>query len=1546
MKDKAIRLYQYLQRLIKLRMSVILDSDKYIDTLWLSEIPHHELCHCSAWEVSHDDDDLIWIEIKRPILPKVPLVPEQCSKWVDLRTLEDYRSEPVLKEKIISDDVPNDANDQNFEENYLYLSEHPEVVQVWETYLNNKWKVWSEEFARSKEVQDIYSRLFSMYQQQKALGESYEVVVCLGLLNYKTTSGADIYRHFISAQTELVFEANKGTIVIKASPDGAKLQFETEMIDPSEQPPTELQINLEKALKDISDDIWDKSIIHPIIRSWVNAFNPKAVYQESLIPVSKQDRKDYPIASFSPAVILRKRPNRGMLQFIDKLIEQLQANEEIPASIKIFLDIADINDNRGKADGEFGPADEKPTSTLPQEIYFPLPSNDEQFRIIKESSNKKGILVQGPPGTGKSHTIANLISHLLATGKKVLVTSQTARALKVLKSKIPEKIQPLCVSILGNRQEDFDNLRNAVHDITNRFYSWNEDSCLRKIKKIENDLYKLRQRKQEVKVAMRELREKETYKHSIIDGRYNGTALSIAKVLSKTESINGWVPDEIKSEEVSPLTDDEFARVVQLNRKFTDEKCKELGLKHIGCEDVFTPEEFVEMVEKEQKFQKKEEQLEEDIELRLLYNKLKNLDFNKRKKLLDSTVQLDKVKTEALRRPLSWLNDAVSAMLGDQDQPLKQLFSITKKYLEDLKGKAMLADECTVVLPNDRDKIKIKADAEDLLQHFSKGKNLGWLIFRPKIYKRVKYLTQDILIDGRNCADQASLEKLINFINVENTLQKLKEAWKGKIDNPTGANFNQNAIFEEQLEALEVVLAIEPTLLLAKEAVKELEIISEPCWHNDEEVKRLILALEATFVIDKLGEIEQAIEKLKISLQTLTTYPNAHPINQEFLDCLSERNWSEWAEVYSRLEELETCGNQMEEYKQLMRRLERKAPLLIESLCNKAYDEIWDKRSQAFNEAWDWLRADAWLKEFDETHNEYQLQREHIDLESELGKTVAKLASEKAWYNCFIAMTEEQRQHLMAWAKAIQRIGKGTGKRAEKHRRDAEVHMEQCREAIPGWIMPLYRVAESIAPYPEIFDVVIVDEASQCGPEALILMYIAKKCIIVGDDQQISPEGVGVNRQDVDLLINKYLSDVPHTDSYGLESSLFTHAEIRFGSRIVLREHFRCVPEIIQFSNDLCYSPLGVDLVPLRNYPPNRLEPIKVKHIREGFREGTGSKVINRPEAEALVAQIKQCCQDSRYKGKTMGVVSLQGDLQARYIEQLLVNTIGPEEIDKRNLVCGNPYDFQGDERDVIFISLVAATNQRIGPFVKETDKRRFNVAASRAKDQLWLFHSCTENDLSNRDYRYRLLTYCQHPQRVQHEIDEDLFESQFERDVYERIVSRGYKVIPQFRFAGYRIDLVVEGLASRLAIECDGDVWHGPEQYESDQVRQRILERAGWKFWRVRGSTFYRDPPAALESLWEVLEDLEVAQPRQKVVMQEKKIEGVETAYTLPERESIQYDEQEKVESDRLDEALNFAKKVELAREKESAYQNNVKKQSKCSLGAKSRLKRLRKQF
>src|SRR3989475_8492120 len=96
------------------------------------------------------------------------------------------------------------------------------------------------------------------------------------------------------------------------------------------------------------------------------------------------------------------------------------------------------------------------------------PANPEQIRIARQLEEYGGVLVQGPPGTGKTHTIGNLIGHLLAQGKSVLVTSHTTKALRMVRHHIVPELRPLCVSLLESDLDSRKQLESAVGSIAER----------------------------------------------------------------------------------------------------------------------------------------------------------------------------------------------------------------------------------------------------------------------------------------------------------------------------------------------------------------------------------------------------------------------------------------------------------------------------------------------------------------------------------------------------------------------------------------------------------------------------------------------------------------------------------------------------------------------------------------------------------------------------------------------------------------------------------------------------------------------------------------------------------------------------------------------------------------------------------------------------------------------------------------------------------------------------------------------------------------------
>ncbi len=757
------------------------------------------------------------------------------------------------------------------------------------------------------------------------------------------------------------------------------------------------------------------------------------------------------------------------------------------------------------------------------------------------------------------------------------------------------------------------------------------------------------------------------------------------------------------------------------------------------------------------------------------------------------------------------------------------------------------------------------------------GSSLNWW-FCNISGREFSQLIRESSVDGMPIRELADVDLLLLAVEHAEMCEGLVTLWNNTLADIEGPSLDvslaprrMTAFAEDHLRIIDVALDwVDLCLSLSESANRYLgsswQARTDPDWLNT-----LANTFEAAKVRYELNKYQSYFKCLRDYLTASSRDAHGkrlHTSWDQLLQALDKREPSGWTAALDELHRIKALEPLQEEMEKLLDRLRAVAPRWVESICAEGGGGVPLFPPSDWKDAWLWKRAAAWLNYLESECNTDQIETKLEQERQKEAKLLTALVAKQVWYHLLNRVTDTQKRSLFAWVQIIKRIGKGTGKYVGRYRQQAREEMHVAREAVPVWIMPVHRVLENFPPNGERFDVIIVDESSQSDIFTLSLLFKAKKAVIVGDDNQISPEPVGILQSDVHQLMERYLQGIPQAERLDIQSSLFDIAQIIFPGHLMLKEHFRSVPEIIQFSNDLMY---GGEIQPLRI--PERSEmlepPICAVYVPEGWRDENTTAVINEPEARALVAKIVECCGMPKYEGKTMGVISLQGDHQAPLIEELLREELGEVEMLERRIICGNAYAFQGDERDVIFLSMVAAPNMRIGPLTKRFFMQSFNVAASRGRDQMWLFHSVKLDDLNPNCMRSQLLRYYLDPVPVTREEEEvdKLFESNFERDVYRLIAARGYTVRPQVMVGTpnkhYRIDLVVEGLRSRLAVECDGDKWHGIDKWEEDRERQMVLERAGWQFWRVRGSTFYRNPQRAMEPLWETLNKLRI-EPKQ----------------------------------------------------------------------------------
>ncbi len=1458
-RDRAIRLFRFLRAVTELRSQPIRTLERYPEVLWLSQVPEERECSV-IWRSSSSADTDSWLRVRKPSLPVRPDPPRVLDDWLIPEELDDSSLDfPPLHYPRI--EVPTGSASMEPD------PDPPAAVRdAHARYVEHDWWPWALKDRRVQPILKVYKQLFTIYQRQRQLGEQYEVVLGVGLLTWTPETGSTqpIRRHLLVANCSLEFDPDRAVISLGPGGDRTQLALEQEMLDAevrvSGAPLTQIAQLLEA-----EDALTNQDTLTRALRTWVNAASPSGRCSEGLVPPSESGVD--PVVTLAPALILRPRGERSLLEMFDGIIENLMGGGALPAGVRGLVEVED----------DEVPEEER-SSLLPDgTIYFPLDANREQLDIVRKLSAHHGVLVQGPPGTGKSHTIANLVAHLLACGQRVLVTSQAPRALEVLRELLPEEIAALAVLLLGSDAKSIQSMEDSVQGISARFQSWDQGRAGDEIVRLEKERDQVLRREAEVRAELRKLRRRDSDEVDPLPGGYRGTRQRVAERLSTEREELGWLSGSTASGP-PPLSNHEALQLLDALRQFPDIRRQADSQRLIDLRHLPSPDLFGQRVEVERKAADLARRQAAAVGVRLPpgMEKVDSASLQAAgaavKKLLQGLELLQPRQGDWARRP--W-----DDLVRGSDTHWVSLRGDTATALTALEGAQDVLTQRRVSGIEASQRDSVRGPARTVSERLKQGRGLGFRLLQPRPLRDALEALDRIRVDGLPVDRAEAAEALIRWINAWDRMDDLEGLWQKVNPAPAGGIGSRLAHYRDSLQRLDQLLELQPARKRAAElvAAANLPISGAARWEDLSGIRYCFALLAAEASRRGAASAAAPIQETLSQLRNVAARVDSHPCVGTLWRAVQARDAEAYSRAYRELELADAGQRRAEAAVHLLDRLGNALPQVAGELVATAQLPHWDGRLAQIESAWNWLLADSWLRQRSASEEPQKLLGELEALHRKSLSIARDLAAAGAWQYCLRRLTPGHRQHLQAWSQAMRRVGRGTGKYAASHRKNARDHLEACRDAIPAWIMPIYRVAETLRAGVDAFDVVIVDEASQSGPDALFLNYLARKMVVVGDDMQISPSQVGLNLAEVDTLARELLEDVPHRDALTFRDSLFDQAKIRFSARVGLREHFRCMPEIIQFSNDLCYR--SEPLIAVRQFGAGRLSPVVItRHVRDGYlKEGRGDQ--NPAEAHAIVDTIVQCCANPAYDGKTMGVISLVGDTQAKLIETMLVKQLGPEEMERRQLTCGNSYAFQGAERHVMFLSMVSAVSEthRMTSLTGEHDRQRFNVAASRAQDQMWLFHSLTLDDFhTSDDLRYRLLAYCQNPHleptasigrerldemerrariRAAGESPPEPFESWFELDVFLGLVRRGFHVTPQYPLAGYWVDLMVQGLHGRVAVECDGDYWHGPERHDADMARQQELERCGLRFIRIAGSQYYLDREGSLN---EVVEELQ----------------------------------------------------------------------------------------
>lgn len=1404
------------------------------------------------------EGDDVWLRLPRLKEIAPPELDEQLKPWVTL---------PKSPEKSPELNSENVTYEGKREISRAQLKDHPEVQEAFAWYVEYQWEPWAAAERPRRRTITRYNQLFSLQQAISSEGAEtpIELVWGIGYAAWKKEGFSTALKHPLLVQA-CEISLNEKTFDLEVRPRDVEPRLEADCYAEMELPGIkQLEAHWRSVLATGANRVnpFEASTFDGTLKTAVGHLDPTGTYEVRTDDVTPPPPTEKLTITNTWVLFGRKRSGDIFLEDIRRLKKRVESGNELPSVIRSLVERGDST-VKVRPEQPFRGLSTSDAGSQAMELYFPMAYNDEQVSIVQKLHANDGVVVQGPPGTGKTHTIANVICHYLAQGKRVLVTAKGESALAVLQEKLPERIRPLSVALLSDERDGMKQFEHSIQTIASSVAGLNPTRAAQNIATAEEKLNQLHAKIAHVDrtVATYASKHMESYP-------FQGRAVTpeeLSKIVLGQAEAHQWFDDEpLQAKEVPWPFDEVAINALRRARMAVGEDLSYLD-STLPLPDAFPV--WADMLGIHRDLVKAKSidaSVTQGAILALVDSRLET--FEKAQalvKFLDNGMML-RTKLASARQP--WL-EALGKRFADMqptDPVLLALVSLCADVSQlERQRRELLAK--AVEVPTDAE---LNEDLADAISRLVAGKTAFGLPFGKSDARK---LLAAITLSGAAPASKHDWELVQELLawrvearrvlarwsslsgefgleapgpGVEPALKKVA-SWQTGIEEVRQLTFEYDAKLHSRLEEV-----------FGKQT-------ADRVWDGGEPfVATAYSSLQAH--VDK-GRLAYAMKRVQELISKLEGHSGGivEELRFFFTESLGRTTADEsvlqttWLALQAKLSRLTSLKPSLDEIERVTAAVESAgATKWARRLRTEPATADLDTATPAtWLDAWNWRQAVMFLDQIDGHHKIRELFDERRTLTTSLARTYQDLVAEKTWLGVFNNSPDSVRQALQAYLNSVQAMGSGTGVRAVRHRKTAREAMLRAYQAVPCWVLPQWRVSETLPPEIGLFDLVIIDEASQSDIWALPALLRGKKMLVVGDHKQVSPSAVGTAEEKIKELITRFLTNQPHGSQMTPDKSIYDLARVVFaGNSVMLKEHFRCVPAIIEFSNREFYQG---DIRPLRVPKANeRLDPPLVDvFVKGGFRKGD----INDPEAKAIVDEIEAILTDPQFYGRSIGVVTLLGTAQAARINELVSERISPVDIVERKIAIGPPPVFQGRERDIMMVSMVLGPGDRSAANRADMHQR-FNVALSRARDRMYLFRSVAETDFKDDSLNGRVISHFKQPFRQDAKKVQALrerCESGFETEMFDELVKRGFRIEPQVPCGGYRIDFVVEGNEGRrLAVECDGDRFHGPGQWQDDMSRQRVLERAGWTFWRCFASSFVRRRDEVLEDLIRTLERL-----------------------------------------------------------------------------------------
>ncbi|MBQ1074706.1 AAA family ATPase [Micromonospora sp. C31] len=1426
-RDRATSLVEYLMA-VRAQLEKPARTVPPADAFWQHDLPAHADC-----EVGVSTDGASWLRVGLPAATTPIRTPAEFAPY--LAGVPSYEAEPRL--------MADEETVEKLQERFAQWRER-------------EWRPWADQTRRTEATRQLHRSLFDLKHRVDMAAATHELVWGHGVIR-TDVAGHRVQYPLVVTPVAIEFDADRSMVTVV--PQGAP-RLQTDPLTGLDERYLGQLLALAGSGGQLDLDVW-----HDLDRV---EFFERALRRLGHDPVVRDGGAAAPAGPHvHDTGVLFVRPRQRMLRrFLEELRARLLAGDT--ASIGALAAILAHEPSRLEM-----PQDQPARwAPLGERLLMPLPTNEAQESIARRLAQHRNVAVQGPPGTGKTHTIRNLICHLMAHGKRVLVVAQKEDPLRVLRDGLPKEIQSLCLAVLGRSTDQLVQLQLAARELSDRGATLDKRGEQQRVDRLRRQLEEAERDLGQALAGLRTMAENESAHHEI-----DGIRLSPSDVgnwLRERADRYGDIPDTLAPDAAAPLGVEEFTELLDIARR-TVRQDRTQALRDLPTAAELPTEAAVLAGRRE--LAAAREELDRLAAAGVVLPEVRAFG----RQALDELVgQLRQALTLLAGREGAWTDRLATLLQADPNWQARWQDHVAacQRVLTDLTAAARTLAGHQVSVPEAQlaEPRRLLAQLGELRQRFATGKGVSRL-FQGTLAR----LAAECRIDGEPLRTTEDVDVVVAYVTRQRLRQELNTRWadwRQLLDLPADLGDQPDLWAGRLLTDAAVALDWDRSRWPTLHAIVRRLV---PRAEQAVDVRRLTALIDLVSRCATVSDHDRLVadeRALGTVLEEGMSRTDASELWRLLDQARQRADLEGWDGILAEVRRLAALRPDARRFAQLTGRLRPAAPGWTAQIEDGSAAAIGGTGADCPHR-WQWRRAQTWFDAVVGSVDPVALGRRIEQTRERIRRLTQELVVASSWLEVSKALDDRRRAALADWTTALRKIGKGTGKNAAQWQAHAQRAMNSAVDAVPVWVMSVDRAIEQFAGGAH-FDVVIVDEASQADMFSLPILSLAERAVVVGDDQQIGPQLSFVGT--VTGLINSHLGDVPSAEHFDPESSLYDHAVRRSPERILLTEHFRSVPAIIGFSSQTYY---GGEIEPLRTDRPAGIgDPVVAVHVPEGIRQDLpGYGNVNVAEAEALVERVAAIVADPAYDGRTIGVVSLLSTSgQAIYLLTRLREVVGEEEMERRRLRVGDSYTFQGDERDIVLVSTVVSPhNGIVSAFTKRDHHRRVNVAASRARDQLWVFHSVQPADLREDDARGLLLTYCQNVTAADEAYDdlEKRCDSDFERAVLRRVLGRGHRPLPQFRIGGYRIDFVLPAPdGRRLAIECDGDAYHGPDQWESDMRRQAVLERVGnCVFVRIRGSVFSRDPEAALEPLWQRIAELgiEVSSPTAAPVIDAEVVEA-----------------------------------------------------------------------